>query len=531
MVPSAALEGLRSGRRVRLLWRLWAFLSGLPLGALVALVAAARPGPMALAAAALASGGAFVAAVSLIARRDGEPDRGRHLAAAASVGWCALPAGFAAFFDWAPGGPAWAASAGVATAVALFAGSRAPGPAGGALRWALRALAASAGGFAIAVAVASAWAALAARDPEPSARFTSVLHSIDATVVTRPLPACDGAPRAVQVLAERGAHPVLAPDDRSVFFDAASQADGGRRQIHRLDREGGELVCLTCGEPGNNVRPSVSTSGVSMVYETDRHATWRHPDDSEFYLAAVKPRGAKGDPGRRLSFSPGPDSRPVFGPGPQMVTWSRREHGRYRVVAASIRSGHGGILLGTQGLLADGGAEWIAPVAWSADGRTLVVARGNPFAALSGALLDPTTGQAQPLGDDLAPAAGANGDGAWLAFATTRSSHAAGALPRLLGFALGPWAAARDRFAPLRHETGVRAGPTASPADAQPLALGDALSRWGEPTGLALASDASGIVLGQRRRDGAEVQERLLWVELDCARLATPPRAVEGAPR
>ena len=69
---------------------------------------------------------------------------------------------------------------------------------------------------------------------------------------------------------------------------------------------------------------------------------------------ATRSRGVA-DPSRRLSFLRGPDSHPIFGPGPQMVTWSHRESGRYQVVAAGIRSGHGGILLGNLGVLADGG--------------------------------------------------------------------------------------------------------------------------------------------------------------------------------
>jgi len=514
-----------------LLWRLWAFVSGLPLGALAALVGMRDPGAMALAGAALAGGVTLAAVVEWIAHRDGEPDRGRHLASAASAAWYALPAGLAAFFAWAPSPWAWAASAFVAVAVTLFAGSRAPGPAGGPLRWLVRAVAAAAIGFPLVLAVAAGFAAIGAREPEPSSRFASVLYSIDANAIPRPLPICDASPRAVRVVAETGAHPVLSPDDRTIFFDAPAAADGGRRQIHRLERESGELRCLTCGSPGNNTRPSLNAGGVSMVFETDRHASWRRPDDTEFYLAAVTNRAENPDPGRRLSFSPEPDDRPIFGPGPQMVTWSRREAGRYRVLAASIRSGHGGILLGTPGVLADGGAQWIAPVAWSVDGRSLVLARGNPFAALAGEAIDPTTGETRALTDDLAPAASANGDGAWLSFATTRSRHAAGALPRLLGFALAPWAHALERVEPLRDGTGVRMGPAATAADAQAIVLDDELAQWGEPTGLALAADASSFVLGQRRQDASGVQERLVQVDLACSQVATPPRAsAEMAP-
>jgi hypothetical protein len=101
----------------------------------------------------------------------------------------------------------------------------------------------------------------------------------------------------------------------------------------------------------------------------------------------------------------------------------RRSAGRYDVVAASIRSGHGGLLLGTPGLLASGGAQWIAPVAWSPDGRMLLVARGNPFAPLAMEAVEPTRFERQLLGSDAALAGSFDGDGGWLDFATTRPLH------------------------------------------------------------------------------------------------------------
>ncbi|RIK92658.1 MAG: hypothetical protein DCC71_24390, partial [Proteobacteria bacterium] len=374
-----------------------------------------------------------------------------------------------------------------------------------------------------ALGLGAAAAALAARTPEPSVRLASVLYTIDAGVVTRPLPVCDAAPRSVTVLREGGAHPALTPDDRFVYFDAPSPADGGRRQIHRLERSSGEQRCITCGQPGYNVRPSVNAAGIAMVFESDRDASWRRPDETELYLAGIATRTDAPDPGRRLSFSPGPDAHPVFGPGPQMVTWSRRTAGRYQVVAATIRSGHGGILLGKTGVLAEGGAQWIAPVAWSADARRLLVARGNPFAALRAVLRDPVEGESEPIAEEAALAGATNGDGAWLALATARSRHAAGVAPRVLGFALAPWAHATALREPLRQHTGLRVGPIASPAEAAQLALPDDVADWGEPAGLAFASDASGIALAQRRA-GAEPNERLLWIELACSQLATAPR-------
>jgi hypothetical protein len=508
---------------------MWAWLCGLPVGAAIGLALLPAPSPAALAGAALAGGVALAALVSVLARRDDDPERGHHLAAAASLGWLGALATVAVQLAWAPGPIAWIALLVVVLALALLRGARDPGPAAGPPGWIARALVALAAGSLAVLALAAAGAALVAAPIEPSARFASVLYAIDAGVVTRPFPVCDATPLAVEPLPAHGVNPSLAPDGRHVFFDAPAASDGGRRQIHRFDRETGELRCWTCGDPGNNVRPTVNSAGVSLLFESDRDATWQRPDESELYLAAVAKREDAADPGRRLSFLPGPDTHPVFGPGPQMVTWSRREDGRAQVVSATIRTGHGGILLGTVGRLADGGAEWIAPVAWGVDGRSLVVVRGNPFAALEGFVLDPATGAERALGTGVGPAAAANGDAAWLAFATTRSHHRAGVVPRVLGFLLAPFAAERSRHAPLRSETGLRVGPIERPEQAVALALPDAVARWGEPVGLALAPDASAIVLGQRRAAGGLVEERLVEVRLACTQLADTPRGAPGA--
>ena len=509
-----------------MIWRSWAFFCGLPAGAALGLAALAKPTAWQIGLAGIAGGVLLAVIVTLLARRDVEPDRGGHLAAAASAGWYALGPALAIFFAWAPGSWAWAVTVPTVLAIALLRGSRDPGPGRGAFGWGVRAIAAAVLGLLAVLAIAAGFAALGAHPVEPGARFASTLYSIDAGVVTRPLPECGATPLATRVLRPSGAHPTLTSDDRFLFFDAPVD---GRRQIHRLDRSNGDLLCWTCGDPGNNTRPSINSSGVSMVFESDRDATWRHPDETEIYLAGVAKRVDVADPGRRLSFLPGPDTNPIFGPGPQMVTWSRREGGRYSAVAASIRSGHGGILLGSVGVLAEGGAQWIAPVAWSADGRALVVVRGNPFAALEGAVVDPVSGATRSLGADVGLGAGANGDGAWLAWATTRSHHPAGALPRALGFALAPLAHARETAAPLRNETGVRAGAVAGPGDATALVLPAEIAQWGEPTGLASASDASAFVIGQRRSAADGVEERLVEIDLACTQVATAPREIPAA--
>jgi len=509
----------------RLLWRLWAFFSGIPVGAAIALAALREPAPLQLVWGALAGGVTLALLVSLLVRgRDDAFERGRHLAAATSFGWAAVPAAVAVYFAWSPGPWVYVGFVVVLLAAALFVATRALGPAAGLLRWKLRAVASLLIASLAVLTVAAAGAAIFATAPEPSSRFSSVLDAIDAEVVTRPVPACSAEPRAVAVLMERGAHPVLSPDGAQLWFDAESTADGGRRQIHRLDRATGSVTCWSCGDLGNNVHPSISPSGVSLVFQSDRHATWRHPDDTDLYLAAAQ-RAENPDHGQRLSFTVGPDESPVFGPGPMMVTWSRRLAGRYDVVAASIRSGHGGLLLGTPGVVASGGAEWIAPVAWSPDGRSLLVARGNPFAPLALEAVDPNTFSRRLLATDAARAGSFDGDGGWLGFATTRPLQWAGVLPRALGFALAPLAIDRRVREPLYRDTSVRSAASEQPANAAAIALPADIASWGEPTGLAIEPDGSGFVLGQRRQHDDGVQERLVAIELACTQTAIAPRA------
>jgi hypothetical protein len=499
------------------LWRAWSFASGLPLGAF-AVIAFARDAATARAWApwgALAGGLLLALATTLLARwrRDEEPERGRHLAMAASAGWLALPAGVAWWLGFAPGRAGWLALCVAALGVALWKGARALGPAGGPPRQAATAALYVVVGALAALVVGALGAALGgAGVSDPNPRLAAVVYDLDAAVATRALPSCAPEPRAVRVLLDRGAHPSLSPDGRTVWFDAAPTEGGGGRQIHRLERADGALACWTCGEKGNNVRPHVGDTGLGLVFDTDRHATWLQPDDTEVYLAATQRAMAS----RRLTFRAGPDERALLGPGSQFVAWSRRDGGRYEVATAALRSGHGGILLGNVGVLARGGAEWIAPLAWSPDARSLVVGRGNPFAPLAGFVFDPATSVETPLGDGLAPAASFVADGGWLAIATAQGGHWGGALPAVLGFALGPRATALAAHEPLLTNTGVRSGAAAEPGAAAALALPAELAAWGEPTGLALDPDGTRFVLGQRRARAAGVEERLVEVTLSC---------------
>lgn len=509
-----------------MLWRLWSFASGLPIGAFAAIAWAPDADSAAARApwGALAGGLLLALATSALARwRDDELERGRHLALAASAGWLAVPAGLAWWMGFAPGRGAWLGACVAVLAIALWGGARALGPAGGLPRQALRAAGFVAGGAVAALAIGAAGAALrGAGVAAPDPRLAATLYDLDARVATRPLPSCAPEPRAVRVLLDRGAHPALSPDGDVVWFDAPAE---GRRQIHRLARATGELTCWTCGEPGNNVRPDVAEPGLSLVFDSDRAATWLHPDDTELFLAsAVRPAVS-----RRVTFRPGPDEGARFAPGARLLVWSRRDGGRYEVVAAALRSGHGGVLLGNVAALAAGGAEWIAPLAWAPDARTVVFGRGNPFAPLAGFALDPAAGTSTPLGDGLAPAASFVADGGWLAFATAQGGHRGGALPAWLGFALGSRATALARTQPLLSGTGVRSGPTDEPAAATAFALPAELAAWGAPTGLALDPDGAGFVLGQRRvaADGSGVEERLVEVTLSCGGSALA-RALEA---
>ncbi|MDJ0867997.1 MAG: hypothetical protein QNK03_17965 [Myxococcota bacterium] len=495
-----------------MIWRLWSAISGVPVGVLVALAALHAPGPGPLLWAALAGGAGLLGLVWLLARRrDDEPERTRHLAAGVAWAWLALPACVAVVLGFAPGPWPLLAIVVLGLAAGLYAGARAIGQARGPLGWGLRSAAVARGGGAALVGLAALLAALGAERLEVSERWSHAVYDTDASVATVELPACAPEAAAVEVLLPRGAHPVLDADGSALWFDAV--ADQGRRQIHRIGLADRAVECWTCGEAGQNVRPFAGDTGGGVVFETDRHATWLHPDDTEIHLIAAR-RGKRHPVSRRLTFDPGPDDHALLGPGARTLVWSKRRGGRFDVVAASIRTGHGGLLLGRANLVASGGAAWIAPLGWSPDARTLVVATGNPFAPLKAHAIDPATGIPTPIRADSGRRAAFNADGGWIALAAGRPDHPGSVLPGFLGFALAPLATAASRERAVLGSTELHAGPAPGPGTL--VELPEAVTTWGGSTGVALAADGTTLFVGQRRRAGDGVQERLLEVRLRC---------------
>jgi hypothetical protein len=488
--------------------RAWALLAGLPVGGLAAFSLAGATG-LALAAGMAAGGLLLLAAVHGIARAgDDDPARAAHLAAAAGVGWAALPALGAGLLGLAPPPVWWLAFVVAALAVALRRAALRQGPCGGVPRQLLGVARGLVGGG---VAVAALALFLAARQEEPptyDADRAAAIFDRDAAVVTRPIPRCKPAPASQRVLRDTGARPRVDPEGRYLWYDADVE---GRRQVQRMDLASGESVCWTCGEDGNNLAPSPGGHATGVAFVTDRHATLTAPANTELHLA----RG-RGDaprwPSRRITYSAAIDHAPVLARDAGIVIWSRHDAGSYEVVTAALRSAHGGLGLGPTTRLAAGGAAWTAPLAWSPDGRSLVVARGNPLAPVPVRGIDFATGRVVSLGERVAGfrAAAFNGDGGWLVLAATRPLGVIARLPAWTGALIGPLAQALGPARPGYRHTEVRVGEPWGPGAA--LELGD-VAEWGAPTGVTLLPDGTSIVLGQRAPDGAE---RLLELTLDC---------------
>lgn len=493
--------------------RIWAFAAGVPVGILGALaVGGVSLWTLELGAAA---GGAALLVAVVLAGRFGvpEPERGAHLARAASLGLAALPAAAAAWLGLQPGARAALAAVLLALAVRLTLAARASGPGGGALRQTAGAALALVVGAALSFGAAALLAAFGApREPAsiPQQR-ASYVYDVDAQVALGPEPGCSAAVASQESLGA-GANPAFGEGGAMLWFDAPGP--DGRRQLYRMARAGGKPVCWTCDEPGNNRRPRLAPNGATVVFETDRHATLFQPVNWELHMIAG--RGEAPTSSRRLTYDPAPDAFGSFDPGGRLVVWSSGAGGRYAVATAPLRQGHGGVLLGGVSPVVPGGAAWVAPLAWSPDARALVALRGDPFGVQEAIVLDPATGRKLKLSRPGANVTSAafSADGATLAVATTRPAAASAALPESLGFLVARLAALGPREGTRLRGTGVRIGPPFA-AELSQVSLGE-IADFGSPAGIALEPDARGFVLAQRRSAAGGTEERLLRVGLAC---------------
>jgi len=509
------------------IWRLWVFVAGCPVGAVAFLGCTLHAGPaparglsawaaanpwLALAGCSALVGAGAVLLASWLARRGAdEPERPLHLAAGASFGLAGLPAAVAAWLDLAPGPLAHAALAGAAFAAGLVFGARAQGSAGGLPRRAGLAVAGVAATSIALVALSVAVGAVAGPGTTPPRGLAAAVLEVDARTPLAPARSCRLSGPA-EVLLDRGAHPAFGPDGRVLWLDAPDEA--GTRQIHRLDLRTRELQCWTCGEPGHNLRPRPVPGGRALLFVTSRHRRTLAP--AQWEIHSVRATGARPPPGsRRLTFHPAWDDIPVAPPLPETVVFTRRGRGRTDVLLATVRTGHGGLLLGPASVLFSGGPAFATSLGWSPDARALLLARGNPLGPLEVRTLDPATGEQRGLGDGIAWNAGAAfaPDGSLVALATTSRASALGVLPGWLGAVLAPLALGRDAFGVLFRGTGLRlAAREGPPAD---FDLGEA-GDWGSPTGIGLAPDLGSVVLGQRREGKRGLEERIVQIPLRC---------------
>ena len=485
-------------------WRLWAFLASAPLGVLAALALLPSLLEAGVVAVAVAGGLAGAALASLAARfGDDAPDRAAHVARGASAGLFALPALAAVMTRLGPPAWAWLAFALLTFGLALWRASRVQGPGPGAPGIALAALGAVAAGALASIAFSFAWGFVPPASPPADASLRAAVWDIDSRVPLRERARCAPRAESVTVVVERGAAPRLDAAG-SLWFEA--RADDGRFQVHRA-RPGEPVRCWTCSEPGNNRRPAPHPRGTSVLFDSDRFASWRRPGDTE--VMVVSGRGDEGPrhPARRLTNRPGPDDHAFYDPSGTGLVWSSGESGRFEALRASVRSGHGGLLLGRPLALARARAAWLVPLAWAPDARTLVVARGQPFAPLAAERIDPATGERRALERGLlSGSVSFSADGSVWALASTEAAGATRLVPAALGnvlarFVNGSRAGAEGTRVAIGEVAGEPAGVELGP-----------VASWGVPTGLALAPDARSFVLGQRGARG----ERIVRVELAC---------------
>ena len=510
-----------------MVWRIWVFLSGAPLGVLLLWSVMPEADRPAIYIAAFLAGAFLVGIASAFVRQRQARDSGGvgHALHAASAGWIAWPAVAAVRLDIGPGAWPFAGVALAWLALAFWRQGRAHGPSPSPLRHVARLMGELALGWLVALVIGGIWAATDGGRVEPDAELQALAWSIDAGVALAPAHAC--LPRAAQwaVLSESGARPRLSADARRVWYEG--RGDDGRAQVFALDRASGAAECFTCEEPGNNRRPAPHPTRAAVLFDTDRHATWRHPGNTEVMAIDARERSGPRPRSARLTYSHGRDEHAFHDPTGGGLVWLHTERGRASVRRAVIGTGHGGIALTGEQDLMRAGAGWVIPLAWAPDARALVAARGHGLGPRTGELLDVASGERRSLGAGLTAGSsvGFSADGSVMAVAETSTIRAVALLPASLGFFLErlPSLAAGAR-ARLTAGTTIRLGDPRGTLT--PLVLAADLAGWGAPTGVSLAADARTLVLGQRDEQG---RERLLELVLDCADPAESGASGHGA--
>jgi len=492
------------------IWRSWSFLAGAPVGPLALLALGSRaPDAWLLVSAGLA-GALLLACIWLVARaRDDDAARTAHLACAAGAGLVSLPALVACGLALWPGAALWLVLQLLLLSGAIVWAARLHAPSGGVWRQLRAALSWLLVGAAAALGLGIGSAALQGAGPERTDARARAILDADALIPTRALPVCGEAPARVRVLLDRGARPRLDPTGEALWFDAPVS---DRRQVHRLVLATGDVQCWTCDEPGNNLRPAPGALG--LVFETDRHASWRDPSNTELHFVQ-RPGEAPRGPSRRITRAPGPDAHALIDPTAARVVWSRRPRAAfgvgYEVVWASLQTAHGALQLGGVSTLARAGSRWLAPLAWSPDARSLVLLEGNPFAPARAFSVDFAGGEPEELARDAGRGGAAfSADGGVLALAGVRRGRVAGLLPAPVAALFAPLAGRLEGRAPLYREAHPRIAADGGPLRELPASPDLA---WGSATGLSLSPDGTTLYLGQQR-DGDG--ERLLEIRRDC---------------
>lgn len=383
-------------------------------------------------------------------------------------------------------GSAWCASFGVLALLGLLRG--------GVARWLAFHLVVGAG---VTVGAAAYHASSAGSGATIPPVIQTVAFNVDATVPLDPELVCEPSLHDSRVLVEHGSHPSFDGDQRAVWYEAPGPE--GRIQIHRISLGDGDRVCWTCGEPGNNRRPSRNPKGQGLFFETDRHGAWDvHAISTELHKGAQPVS-------KRLTEAGSLDRFGLYDPTGKGLIWSHSGSGRFSIQVASLVTGHGGLILGSSRTLVAGGTAWVGPLAWAPDGRSLVYGLGIGPGVVQATLLDPGLGTERPLGPVTGPGSVSfSRDGQVMAVV---QSEAAVPGPASLGFLLARIAVdAEERPGPAFLALGSPRGELVR------VDLGE-LAAAGPPVGVSLAPKGRSLVLSQWVGD----RSRLLYAARDCA--------------